>query len=127
MNNISVEKGWLKGTASQLGINHVTGDDAIIRIQCKPAKNYDDTDLDVALKHPNYLTVFKMYQFPDEIRRTLRALADPLFFYCVVYDRDGGEEMHGPYDSRAEADYVGEGLLDELRWVSYETLGELEL
>ena len=49
------------------------------------------------------------------------------YFYCIVMDRDGGEEMRGPYDSRAEADYVGQESLDELKWVSWITLGESEL
>ncbi len=127
MNRLTTQDGWLKGSAADFGIHHVTGDDAPIMLKLQQSDCYDRDDLDVEVKHPRYSTMFKLFQFPLEIRITLRSIADPIFFYCIVQDRDGEEEMRGPYDTRAEADYAGQGALDELKWVSWQTIGEAEL
>ena len=41
-------------------------------------------------------------------------------YYCVVYDRDGGEDYEGPFDCYHDADSHGINQLDHPRWVSYE-------
>ena len=41
-------------------------------------------------------------------------------YYCVVYDRDGGEDYEGPFDCYQDADNHGISQMDNPRWVSYE-------